>query len=97
MGLAPSEFYALRYSELKLLLAGRADAHKRALRQRREESAWIVAWLLLPHKGPDAEPVTPDQLMGRKPRTAPARKFASPAQAADAFFSALEAQSKGEA
>jgi hypothetical protein len=93
MGLAPSEFYRLLYSELVLILEGHRERHGRELRERREESAWLVSWLLLPHKGKDADPITPDQLMGRKPR-AKAAKFATDEDAARAFFAAKKAQSK---
>jgi hypothetical protein len=94
MGLAPAEFYRLLYSELVLILGGFHARRVRELRERREESAWIVSWLLLPHKAKDANPITPDQLMGRKPKAKPAPKFATSNEAAIAFFAAQKAKSK---
>jgi hypothetical protein len=95
--MTPREFYALQYSELILILDGYRERRKREMRERREESAWVVSWLLLPHKGKDAEPITPDQLMGRKPRHK-RPQFADHRQAAIACFAALKAKSKqGEA
>jgi hypothetical protein len=54
----------------------------------------MVSWLLLPHKSKDADPITPDQLMGRKPKSKPAPKFATAAESAEAWFAARAAQSK---
>ena len=91
MGLTPAQFYALQYSELVLLLEGYRERQKQEALARRAENAWVVSWLLLPHKGKDADPITPDQLMGRKPRRAHAGravKFATPVAALDAFFAA---------
>ena len=94
MGLAPSEFYRLMYSELALIMRGYSERQQRALRQRRKESAWMVSWLLLPYKSADADPITPDQLMGRKTRKKPAPKFSSPGESAQAFFSARAAKAQ---
>jgi hypothetical protein len=94
IGLPPSEFYRLLYSELVLILEGHRARYQREMRERREESAWIVSWLLLPHKATDADPITPDELMGRKARTKPAPKFATAAESAQAWFAARAAQSK---
>lgn len=91
MGFTPAQFYALQYSELVLLLEGHRARQKQEARARREENAWVVSWLLLPHKGKDADPITPDQLMGRQPRRLRGKrqqKFASPIAAFDAFFAA---------
>jgi hypothetical protein len=94
MGLAPSEFYRLLYSELSLILEGYHARHKREQRERREESAWMVSWLLIPHRKADADPITPDQLMGRKPRGKPAPAFANDEAKARALVTAFAAQSK---
>jgi len=83
------------YSELALILRGHSERQQRRLRQRREESAWMVSWLLLPYKSSDADPLTPDKLLGRKPRKKPAPKFSSPGEAAQAFFAARAAKAKG--
>jgi hypothetical protein len=96
MGFAPPEFYRLRYSELVLILEGYRARHKREMRQRREENAWVVSWLLLPYKGKDTDPLTPDQLMGKKPRgkRESRQKFADAGSSAQAFFEAREAKQK---
>lgn len=94
MALAPSEFYRLLYSELVLILEGYRARHKRVMRERREESAWMVSWLLVPHKKADSDPITPDQLMGRKMRGKPAPEFASDEDKARALVNAFRAQSK---
>jgi hypothetical protein len=90
-------FYGLLYSELTLILEGCRARHEREMRLRREESAWVVSWLLLPHKSKDADPITPDQLMGRKPRGKQRPKFSSPGEAAQAFFAARDAKLKKQA
>jgi hypothetical protein len=90
----PTDFYALLYSELTLILEGWRARCSRALRERREESAWLASRLLLPHQKRDADPITPDQLMGRKPRGKPKLKLADYKESASAFFAALEAKSK---
>jgi hypothetical protein len=85
------------YSELALIMRGYSERQQRALRQRRKESAWMVSWLLLPHKKEGADPLTPDDLMGRKPRRkreTPAPKFSSPGEAAQAFFAARAAKAQ---
>ena len=91
-----AQFYALTYCELELILKGCADRRKRELRDRREEHAWMIYWLLLPYQKKDAdEPLTIDGIMGRKPRTRkPARRFASMEDSAQAWFAASAAQSK---
>ncbi len=94
MGLSPSEFYRLLYSELLLILEGRAARHKREIRERREESAWMVSWLLIPHKKTDADPITPDQLMGRKQPGNRAPVFESDEAKARALVTAFRAQSE---
>jgi len=97
MGLAPSEFYRLLYSELVLLLDGWHERRRRQLRERREESAWVVSCLLWPHQKEGADPITPDQLLGRKERRkARPPRFADYKESASAFFAALEAKSKQE-
>jgi len=78
------------------MLEGYRARHRREMRERREESAWMVSWLLLPHKKADADPLTPDQLMGRKQRGRPTPKFSSPGESAQAFFAARQAKSKKE-
>ena len=93
MGLAPSEFWSLRYIEIRLLLEGWRDRRREDLKLRRELAAWQIQWSLLPHTGKDADPITVDQLLGRKPRT-PRRRFTSPAEAADAFFAARGPESQ---
>lgn len=94
MGLPPSEFYRLLYSELILILEGYRARYQREMRERREESAWMVSWLLLPHKKADADPITPDQLMGRKPHGKPAPVFASDEDKARALLTAFREKSK---
>jgi hypothetical protein len=94
MGLPPTEFYRLLYSELVLILDGYRARFQRETRLRREESAWVVSWLLLPHKAQDADPITPDQLMGRKPKGKPAPEFASDEAKARALVTAFAAKSK---
>jgi len=96
MGLAPSEFYRLTYSELALIMRGYSERQQRVLRQRREESAWMISWLLLPYKSKNADPLTPDDLLGRKPRKKAAPKFSSPGEAAQAFFAARAAKQKSK-
>lgn len=54
----------------------------------------MLQWLLIPHTKKDAEPITVDMLLGRKPKKPPARTFANPAAAAEAFFAAREAKSR---
>jgi hypothetical protein len=94
MALAPSEFYRLLYSELVLILEGYRARHKRTMRERREESAWMVSWLLVPHKKADSDPITPDQLMGRKQRGKPAPVFSTEEDKARALVTAFRAQSE---
>jgi hypothetical protein len=94
LGFAPDAFYRLQYSELILILEGRSARHKRETRERREESAWMVSWLLLPHKKQDADPLTPDMLMGRKRRSTPAPVFESDEAKARALVTAFRAQSE---
>jgi len=94
LGFAPDAFYRLQYSELILILEGRAARHNREIRERREESAWMVSWLLIPHKKADADPITPDQLMGRKPHGKPAPVFESDEDKGRALLTAFRAQSK---
>jgi hypothetical protein len=96
VGLPPSEFYRLLYCELVLILEGFRKRHARAARERHEESAWIVSWLLIPHKNADADPITPDQLMGRKPRGKPAPAFVTDEAKARALVEGFRAQSKEE-
>jgi len=89
-----TQFYSLRYCELVLILKGRADRHKNEARIQREESAWIVSWLLLPHKKEGADPITPAQLMGKKSRGIKGKAFASDEDAARAYIAALKRKSK---
>jgi hypothetical protein len=93
MGMATAQFYALTYQELRLILEGRAARCKRDMKTRREESAWLAQWFLLPHKKPGSDPVTPDQLMGRKPREQRGRRFADMEESASAWFAAYGAKS----
>ena len=95
-GLPPSEFYRLLYCELVLILEGFRKRHARAARERHEESAWMVSGLLKPHKKADADPITPGQLMGRKPRGKPAPVFESDEAKARALVEGFRAQSKKE-
>ena len=88
-----AQFYALTYCELALILKGYRDRRKQELRDRREEHAWMLTWLLLPHQKKDADPLTVDQIMGHKRRKAP-RRFASMEESAQAWFAAYAAQSK---
>ncbi len=53
----------------------------------------MVSWLLLPHKKQDADPLTPDMLMGRKRRSTPAPVFESDEAKARALVTAFRAQS----
>jgi hypothetical protein len=92
--MAPSEFYRLLYSELALILEGRRERLLRESRRMREESAWLGSIILAPHTPKDGSMITPDQLLGRKPRSKPAPKFATPGEAAQAFFSARNAKLK---
>jgi hypothetical protein len=94
MEFTPDAFYRLQYSELILILEGRTVRHRREMRERREESAWVVSWLLMPYKNADADPITPDQLMGRKQRGKPAPVFSSDEDKARALVNAFRAQSK---
>ena len=89
------QFYALTYHELELILRGRHARRRREMRERQEEHAWVLTWLLLPHQKDGADPLTVDAIMGRKSR-APrrTRKFASMEESAQAWFAAYEAQSK---
>jgi hypothetical protein len=68
IGLAPSEFYALSYCELRLIMEGYRERQKKEIEGRRELGAWILQWLLLPYKKEDADPITIDTLLGRKPK-----------------------------
>jgi hypothetical protein len=52
-----------------------------------------VSWLLLPHKAPDADPITPDQLLGKKVRSS-GKDFANEEARARAFVAALSTKSK---
>ncbi len=88
MGLPPSEFYRLCYSELVLMLEGYHDRLKHEARRMRHESAWLGHIVLLPHTPKDVDPITPAQLLGHKPRKKPAPQFATPVAAMDAFFAA---------
>jgi hypothetical protein len=90
----PAAFYRLKYAELALILEGYAARRKQAARERREESAWAVSWLLLPHRSKDADPITPAQLMGLKPKVKRQAHFASPEAAARAFVAAHATQKK---
>jgi hypothetical protein len=92
MAFSPSEFYRLLYSELVLILDGYRARREREIKLRREESAWMVSWLLLPHKAKDADPITPDQLMGRKAKRK--KQFSSDEEKARALVTAFQAQSK---
>jgi hypothetical protein len=96
MGLAPSEFYRLLYSELILILEGYRARYQRETRERREESAWMVSWLLLPHKSKDAdeEVFSPDWLMGCKRHSKPTPAFANDEDKARALVTAFRAKSK---
>lgn len=94
MALAPSEFYRLLYSELRLIVEGYRARQKRQALERREESAWVVSWLLLPHKAADADPLTPDVLLGRKPHSKRAPEFSSPEAKARALITAFRAKSE---
>ncbi len=94
--MSPAQFYALTYAELVLILAGRTEARKRALKERQEEHAWMLTWLLLPHQDKDAEPVTVDQIMGRKPRGKRRVRFTNMEESASAWFAAYQAQSQQE-
>ena len=93
MALAPSEFYALTYCELVLICEGHAARNRRELIARREESAWAVSWLLLPHKGADADPITPDQLMGKGVK-GKGKDFANDEDKARALVKAFRAKSE---
>lgn len=96
MGLAPSEFYRLQYCELVLLLDGYRARLKQEARRMRYESAWLAHIYLLPHTAKDADPITPAQLLGWKPRRKKAaRHFATPVAALDAFFAAQSEQGIG--
>ena len=94
MGLAPSEFYRLLYSELVLILEGRRERIAREARARREESAWLGSIFLAPHTPKGRDPITPAELMGRKPRQKPARRFATMEESAAAWFAEHRAKSK---
>jgi hypothetical protein len=91
MGLAPSEFYRLQYCELVLMLQGYSDRIKHEARRARYESAWLGHIYLLPHTAKDTEPLTPAQLLGRKPRKK-AKPFPTAIAALDAFFAAQSKQ-----
>jgi hypothetical protein len=97
MAMPPAAFYRLLYSELILVVEGYRARYRRELKARREESAWLASRLLWPHQAKDADLITPDQLMGRKPRGKRAPKFASEEESARAFVAAFAAQSKQEA
>ncbi len=93
MGLPPSEFYRLQYSELVLLLDGYRTRVKMEARRARYESAWLASWLLLPHTPKETEPLTPADLLGLKQRRKKAAPvFATPGAALDAFFAAQSNQ-----
>jgi hypothetical protein len=79
---------------LTLILEGHRARQRREAIARREESAWMVSWLLVPYKSADADPITPDQLMGRKPRGKPTPVFASEEDKARALVAAFAAKSK---
>lgn len=87
IGLAPSEFYSLLYSELLLLLEGHRDRARRELRQRQENTAWALSWLLAPYHKEGTEPISMDQILGRKPRRK-VRRFATMEESAQAWFEA---------
>lgn len=79
---------------MTLILEGWHKRRRDEAVARREESAWAVSWMLVPHKNPDADPITPDQLMGRKPRGKPAPVFESDEAKARALVAALRAKSE---
>jgi hypothetical protein len=88
MGVAPSEFYRLQYSELVLLLDGYRDRLKFESRRARYESAWLGHIFLLPYTPKDGEPLMPAQLLGESRRKKAAPRYATPAAALDGFFEA---------
>jgi hypothetical protein len=88
-----AQFYALTYCELALILKGCGERRKREMRERREETAWALTWLLLPHQSKDADPLTVDHILGRKGRKPVRRRFASMEESAQAYFAALAAKS----
>lgn len=92
IGLAPSEFYSLLYSELLLILEGYRDRSKRESRYRQENTAWALSWLLAPYHKEGAEPISMDQILGRKQRKQ-SRRFANMEESAQAWF---EAYSKAQ-
>lgn len=49
-----------------MILKGRRDRTEREMRDRRTERAWALCWLLMPYTSSDAEPITPDQLIGER-------------------------------
>jgi hypothetical protein len=96
IGLAPSEFYALQYSELALILYGYHDRIRRERRAQHDELAWMVSWLMLPHTAKDDVEAMVAKVTGREPRRKRQRNFASPVAAFDAFFAARNAKLKQE-
>jgi hypothetical protein len=93
IGLAPSEFYALQYSELALILKGYADRMRSESRAAYYRTAWLIHWLLIPHQKKDAELLTPERILGRAPKSK-GRRFRSDEEAALAFVNALKKKSK---
>lgn len=91
MGLAPSEFYALQYSELELMMRGHRERQRDDWNAQKELGAWMIWWLLLPYKKEDSDPISMDAILGRQPRRA-VKKFANGIEAAQAFFAAREAE-----
>ena len=94
IGMSAAQFYALQYCELELILQGHRERSRREWRERHEEHAWVLWWMLLPHQSKDADdPLTIDKILGRKPRSI-GRQFANDEDKARALISAFRAQSE---
>lgn len=74
------------------MLQGYRDRIKHEAQRARWESAWLGHLYLLPYTPKDTDPVTPAQLLGRKPRKKKPQPFATPIAALDAFFAAQSNQ-----
>jgi hypothetical protein len=95
MGLAPSEFYRLLYSELVLILRGNRERAEREARRAHAESAWLGHLILLPYTPKGEKPLTPKQLLARPTKKHKSKTMAFPDSdsAARAFFAAHKAKS----
>ncbi len=95
MGLAPTEFYRLLYSELVLILRGNRERSERDARRAHAESAWLGHLILLPYTPKGEKPLTPKQLLERpkKKRASKGTAFPDSDSAARAFFAAHKAKS----